>query len=246
MRAMLKEKLKNENGAAQIIEMTLIFPLVLLVMGFLIYVASFMMETVSIYTNSQKVAVAACRQMAYPGYEYLYQGGGITSKVDFNMADGAVPGKAVIEAMMQVHDPYRYWVSGDKLLDPSEVDSLENSLEKLIEDSSLVVSGDVECTITTENNFLNQEVKVRAVKKIKVPSFVTYFGINDIVTIDVTATAVSNDPAEFIRNTDMVFDLATDIWENFKFGDKNQSMSERVATFKQKITDARSKLGLGM
>lgn len=244
MKAMLKEKLKNENGAAQIIEMTLIFPLVLLVMAFLIYVASFMMETVSVYYYSQQVAVAACRQIAYPGYEYLYQGTGITSNVDFNMADGAVPGKAVIEAMMKEHDPYRYW--GNNFLEQSETASLEGSLHKLVSNSSLVVSGEVDCDITTENNLLNQAVKVHVTKKIHVPNIVTYFGINDVVTIDITATAVANDPAEFIRNTDMVFDLASNIWENFKFGDKNQSMSERVAYFKQKLTDARAKLGLGM
>ncbi len=240
MRAIIHKFKENETGAAQVIEMTLIFPLVLFVMGFLIYLGSYIMQSVTIYNDAQRIAVAASREAGIPGYEYLYAGGGVTTKADFN--DSKVSDIKVINDLMNEHDPYRYW--GDDFLTSSEITTLEANLERLVASNSFLASSNVDCTITTHNNILSQEVKVRIVKYISAPNVLKVLGVTDSINIDVTATAVVGDPAEFIRNTNMVFDLTEYMYENLKLGNSGMTASELVAKYKQKFGDMAAKLGL--
>ncbi len=242
MKAIFNKFKKDDTGASSVIEMTLIFPLVLLVMGFLIYIASYVMQGVTIYNDAQRVAVAASREIGIPGYERLYEGQGVTSKADFNWPDGSSPSLDVINDMMAKHEPYRYW--GFNLLDQDETTTLESNLERLVASNSFLASSNVNCDITTENNFLSQKVYVRVVKYISPPGFLRSLGMTDDISIDVTATAIVGDPAEFIRNTDMVFDLADYVLNDMKIGSSNQTIGERIAIYKQKFSDIGAKLGL--
>ncbi len=242
MKAILRKLKTDDTGASSVIEMTLIFPLVLFVMGFLIYMGSYVMQSVTIYNDAQRIAVAASRETGIPGYENLYQGAGVTSKADFNWPDNSAPSIHVINALMSEHDPYRYW--GNDFLDSSEISTLETNLERLVADNSFLASSNVDCTITTSNNVLSQQVQVRVVKYISAPQLFRALGLADNISIDVTATAVVGDPAEFIRNTNMVFDLADYMFKEMKIGSDNQSISERIAIYKQKFSDVSAKIGL--
>lgn len=241
MKAIL-QKIKSDKGAVQVIEMTLIFPLVLFVMGFLIYLGCYVMQSVTIYNDAQRIAVAASREAGIPGYENLYEGAGVTSKADFNWPDDSAPAIEVINALMSEHDPYRYW--GNSFLDASEKNSLEANLERLVADNSFLASSNVDCTITTANNILSQQVQVRVVKYISTPQLMRVLGLTDNISIDVTATAVVGDPAEFIRNTNMVFDLTEYMFNNLKIGKSGQTVNQKIAIYKQKFADVRAKLGL--
>ena len=106
MKGILREKWNSESGSAQIIEMTLIFPIVLFVLGFLIYVGSYVLQSTAMYTEAQKIAVIAAREGQMPGYENFFAGTGITTKTDFDWSDGYMPGKDIINEVMKVHDPY--------------------------------------------------------------------------------------------------------------------------------------------
>lgn len=66
MKGILREKWNSESGSAQIIEMTLIFPIVLFVLGFLIYVGSYVLQSTAMYTEAQKIAVIAAREGQMP------------------------------------------------------------------------------------------------------------------------------------------------------------------------------------
>lgn len=241
MRAFLRKKLKSESGAVQVIEMTLIFPLVLFVVAFLIYLGSYVIQSVVIYNDVQRIAVIAARKAQIPGYENFYNNGGITTKADFNWKSNYVPGKDMINSVMKVHNPYRYW--GNSFLTEDNKTTLENEFEKLVSKNSFLMSSNVNCDIQTSNNVLNQTIKVHIVKKVNAPNFLKQFGLGSAMDIDVTATAVVSDSSEFIRNTDMVYDLATYLWTELKFGDDGKTMSERTAIFKQKFTDAKAKMG---
>jgi len=242
MKAIFNKFKKDDTGASSVIEMTLIFPLVLFVMGFLIYMGSYVMQSVTIYNDAQRIAVAASREAGIPGYENLYQGAGVTSKADFNWPDNSAPAISVINALMSEHDPYRYWGSG--FLDSSEISTLETNLERLVADNSFLASSNVDCTITTANNILSQQVQVRVVKYISAPQLFQALGLADNISIDVTATAVVGDPAEFIRNTDMVFDLTEYMMDNLKIGSSGQTINQKIAIYKQKFSDVSAKLGL--
>lgn len=241
MRAIL-ERIKKEDGAGMIIEMTLIFPLVVLVLGFLIYLGSYVMQGVSIYNDAQRIAVLASREAGLPGYDYFYEDAGVTTKADFNWAEGSAPSISLVNLFMNEHDPYRYWTSN--MLDESEKGTLESMLEQLVSKNSFLSSTTVDCTITTSNYVLSQQVQVRIVKYINPPKFIQALGLASDVNIDVTATAVVGDPAEFVRNTDLVFDLADYVLNDMKIGSKNQSIGERIAIYEQKFNDLCAKIGI--
>ncbi len=232
----------GEKGSAQVIEMTLIFPFVLLCMFLLIYLCSYILQGIYIYNSAQKIAVAACREAAYPGYGNLYEDYEITSKADFNWEDGYAPAISIINKIMEEHNPYRYW--GDSFLSQDKKNALERNLERLINSSSFLAASNVECTITTCNNILVQRVEVRVIKSIDLPDVFSYLGLAENINIDVDAVAVVEDSAEFIRNTDMVFDMTEYMFENFKIGKSGQTINERIKIYKQKISDISSKLGL--
>ena len=242
MKGILREKWNSESGSAQIIEMTLIFPIVLFVLGFLIYVGSYVLQSTAMYTEAQKIAVIAAREGQMPGYENFFAGTGITTKTDFDWSDGYMPGKDIINEVMKVHDPYRYWGKG--FLKSENKTTMEKALRQLIAENSFLAGTNVDCTISASADPLAPAIKVNVVKHLSAPGFLLQLGLTSSLDISVTAVAVVNDTSEFIRNTDMVYDLGTYLWENLKFGDSNQTMSQRVAIFKQKFTDARAKWGL--
>lgn len=242
MKAEKRVGFTDEKGSAQIIEMTLIFPFVLLCMFFLIYLCSYILQGISIYNAAQRIAVTAAREVSIPGYGQLYGGQGVTSKADFNWEEGYAPAISVINKIMEEHNPYRYW--GNDFLSVGKKETLESNLEKLINDSSFLASSNVDCTITTSNNILNQQVEVRVIKYISLPRIISHFGLMDNISIDVTATAVVGDTAEFIRNTDMVMDLTDYIFSNLKIGKSGQTINEKISIYKQKFSDVGARLGL--
>lgn len=122
--------------------------------------------------------------------------------------------------------------------------TMEKALRQLIAENSFLAGTNVDCTISASADPLAPAIKVNVVKHLSAPGFLRQLGLTSSLDISVTAVAVVNDTSEFIRNTDMVYDLGTYLWENLKFGDSNQTMSQRVAIFKQKFTDARAKWGL--
>lgn len=241
MKAVLEKFNKEEAGALSVIEMTLIFPLVLVTVGFLIYLGIFMLQTITLYNDAQRIAVIASKEAAMPGYTKLYGGQNISTKADFNWSESYVPGAEIVNAVMQTHKPYRYWSSN--FIDSSVKESLEESLEKLVTDTSLINHSIVECTITTTNNVISQAVQVRIVKRINVPEFLSLLGITNAFDIDVTATAVVGDVAEFVRNVNMVFDLTDFLFDELHIGESGKTINERIGLYKQKFNDMAHKLG---
>lgn len=242
MNAILNRIKKDDTGAATVIEMTLIFPLVLCCVGFLLYIGSYVMQSVMIYNDAQRIAVAACREIAMPGYEKLYDSTGITTKADFNWADGVTPDKDKINAFMREHKPYRYW--GNGALSESRKTDLESNLKRLIASNSFLAPSSVECDVLPDNELLNYKVKVHVVKHISTPQLFQSLGVNQSMDIDVTATAVVCDTTDFIRNTDMVFDLADFLMGSVPIDSGGNTINDKIAMFKQKFTDAKAKLGI--
>lgn len=239
MRVVLN-KIMKEDGAASFIEMTLIFPLVVVTMGFLIYLGSYIMQNIIIYNDAQRVAVAASRVAGMPGYEKIYGTKGVTAVADFDWADGTSPDIGLVNNMMNEHTPYRYF--GNGFLSSSEADTLEKNMKKLVENSSFIVKSMVTCDIKTENNFINQKVKVNVKKSVNAPKIFSSLGIKEKMDIDLTATAVVSDPTEFIRNTDMLFDLKDYLFDNVKIG--GDTINEKINKYKQKFTDIAGKIGI--
>ena len=232
----------GEYGAVQVIEMTLVLPVVLVCIWMLVYLGSYVLQSIYTYNTAQKVAMIAAREAAMPGYMYLYEDNGITQDTDFTDTKGQVSNVA-INKMMNTHNPYRY--IGDSFIETHIRAELEHELRTLINKVSFISASDLECVILTDNNFISKRVEVSVTKHVRVPDFIRLAGVEKMV--DITAVAISevSDSADFIRNTDMVTEIADYISDNYNIGGSGQSLSERISSYKLKFHDIAEKLGLG-
>lgn len=79
------ENIKDEKGAVPIVEATFIFPIVFFCMFFLIYIGMYILQSVLIYTQTQKVASIVSKSMAVTGYEKV--GKHTADNVNFDFKD---------------------------------------------------------------------------------------------------------------------------------------------------------------
>lgn len=223
----IKKKLKEETGASQIIEMTIIFPIVILVMGALIYLGCYIVQGVSMYAYAQRMAVYTAREISYPGYEKL---GDMTQAIDFVTIQEA----SVDTIFAQNWKPYRFLNSGNNMI--SNKASLESTLRSLVSSTAFIKSGEPECSINIKNNIFNQKVTVTINKGVTVPSFMVAIGVpQDSMNIHVGAVAVTLNATEFVRNTDFVFDSVSEIIDNTPIKDYINKFKEKFNNMKQKM-----------
>ena len=69
-----------------------------------------------------------------------------------------------------------------------------------------------------------------------------HLGLTNSLDISVTAVAAVSDNTEFVRNTDMVCDLASYMFTDLKIN--GRTMQEKVGKYKQKFKDVRRRLGI--
>lgn len=225
----IKKKLKDETGASQIVEMTIIFPIVIFVMGALIYLGCYVVQGVSMYTYAQRMAVYAAREISYPGYEKL---GNMTQAVDFV----AIQEASVNTIFAQSWKPYRFLSQGNNMI--GNKNDLESNLRSLVSSTAFIKSGAPECSINVKNNIFNQKVTVTISKGITVPSFMVAIGVpEDSMKIHVGAVAVTLNATEFVRNTDFVFDCVSEIIDN-------TPIKGYIENFKAKFNNMRVKMGI--
>ncbi len=231
------KKIKSENGAAPIIEAIIVMPLVTLVIGFLLYVACYIVQGVTMFSYAQRIAVEAARVISFPGYEKF---GDMSRSVDFAQIESA----SIQSVLSKDLDPYRYFTTGNGLL-RGQKDNLENCVNKLINDNAFIRSGNTTCEITAHNYVFNQKVEVVITKPITTSGWLKYIGVSqDALDIKVSTVAVSSDPAEFIRNTDIVFDVAAFLSDTFKIG--NKTISQHMDDYISKINNMKSKFKIGI
>jgi len=242
---MISKFRSEESGAVLVVEMTMVFPIVLLVMTFLIYLTSYTLQGMMIDSYARKIAVTATRFAVMPGYEKLYYGedgtgGSIPPQTDFADTTGAEPSLELVNAIMREHDPYRYF--GNSFISDEEISHLVSDLENLVNTGSFLNVTNVSCSVSTQNYVLTQRVVVEVTQTVEVPGFVRALGIQDALTNKVSVYATIGDAPDFVRTTDMVFDMTQFLLDNLKIG--GVSISDKISTFKQKISDAFSSLGL--
>lgn len=148
----------DDRGAVQIIEASLVFPIVFLVVGFLIYLGSYTLQRVSMHNHAQKIAVITSREIAFPGYDEL--GAEKSSNADFNWVKGKKPNKAQIEKIMDKRDPYRYLKSAKP-----RSGELEKALADMVNSVSYISKSNVECNVRAQKKIMNTYIIVEIKKR---------------------------------------------------------------------------------
>jgi len=249
MKDLLKHVKADERGAVQVIEMTLVLPIVLLIMGFLIYAGMYILTTVTIYNNAQFIAMTAAKELTFPGYAQLFPdpgGSQVNMQVDVaaSFFEGSPPGlkKSYVKNVFDSknHNPYRYFQSSGKMLG-NNISALENRLSKMVMQSMFLSGAAPVCSVSAEKNMINQKVIVNVKKTFFVPKFVQYLGLTKALTIDVTATATANNPAEFIRTIDLIGDTLDWFMKDTSAG---KAISGKIAPYIEKIQSVLKTLGI--
>ena len=215
----LKRFAEDQNGAASIVEAALIYPVVIMTVVLMIYIGVYMLESSLLKDMAGKTAVMAGRTISFPGYNEL--GDMYSGQPDFAWSEDG-PSISRINSAYNKSVPYRYIVLGD-------ADSgLLRSTEKFASEF-LFSSDSPECTIDVKRHVLSRRINVKIKKEVSMPQIFKYLGINDNYNINVSASAITSDPAEFIRNTDITVNFAGYLAEKFNFSDKLSAVCKKLS-----------------
>lgn len=227
MKKIIKE-LRSEKGAASVLEATIVLPIVFISVILLIFLGFTYAQRAFLQYHASQLSGYISKAILYPGYQYIeqpfYSNSGKNSAVTLNDVNEA----------MKHDDPYRYLTGlfnpQSKIKDVEGRNIVETSADKMVSDyltkhGFLKASGGdlkkpgtknfAKATVRNANGFMcaiyadTSKVSVYIAQNYMFASFFRMIGMGDkYTTISGQSTSFISDSVEFIRNTDMVFDVA--------------------------------------
>lgn len=229
------DEFHSEKGAASVLEATIVFPLVFLIVIFLIFLGLTYAQQSFLQYHASRLSSYLAKTVLYPGYQSIetpfyivYDGSGAGPKT-------LQIGDAQMETAMEMYDPYRYLAGLFKnsytIKDASNRNMVEEAAETMVSsyltehgftkngggdvvDPSMVelfkfgstkTSDGIKCVIAADTS----KVSVYLAENYRFSTFFRMIGIGGrLMTINGQCTSFITDSVEFIRNVDMVFDAA--------------------------------------
>lgn len=208
----IKSKLNREDGAVQIVEATFVFPIMFIILFFLIYMGN------AYYVRAQVEAIVVDK--AITGANYCTDPILQTIK-----EDGVIPKLSDLDL-----DPYRYFSGMDGV-----EEKISREVEEAIEGSSISLFRNMEPVVKTRradiskyNNYVlysTFSVEVRC--EVEFPIKFLGKSTPNLLVITSRSEIAVNDTAEFIRNTDMVIDY----FEDSKLGQSIKGVFDKINDF---------------
>lgn len=216
------EQLKNEKGAATIVEASIVMPIVFIIVCFLFIMGYYQLEIATLQSRADRVADVAGRIMVQSGYTKY--GEVETNKIDFEAINGFDTG--LIKEIYRDLDPYRYWGIGEKKIDGSANTKLENIMKKKAYfDSNASITS---VKIQPKLGILSNKVEVVVNSKVELPKFFNFLGLPTEINKEFTTVAFVSDSSEFLRNTDIVFDLGDFLAKKCKVSDNAKDVINKI------------------
>lgn len=226
----MKNFKSDETGAAQIIEAAILYPVVFMILFFLIYIGLYILQCVTVESYAQKIALITAREIAHPGYIDEI-GSTDNASVDYSGDGINIQNKKASD--VGVAFAYRYIFNN--FIDGGKMDSLKNSLTNLIRNNSIIGNsdGEIKVDITIKNYVVVQQVEVTATQELASFPVLEFFNINDGLTVSSTAVVSVNDSDEFVRNVDFVYDVIKLIGK--KLGINIDNVRAKIDNFKKTL-----------
>lgn len=227
----MRKIIKDETGAAMIVEAVIIYPIVILCLFFLIYVGLLMIQSAMLSSCAEKMAMVAAREVAYPGY--LKSTGGAFTSNSVDLDDGGEVNVTFIISETEIK-PYRYW-SPDPLSNESKEtikDIICNPVYGIVKTQSILGTRKTEATVICTNYLITQYVKVTIKQEVLDIGVLKYFGLSN-PTVNVEAVAAVGDSDEFVRNTDLMYDAVK--WLAEKLGIDFKKIKGKIESALDKI-----------
>lgn len=209
----IKTKLTDESGAVAIVEASFVFPIMFIILFFLIYMGNAFYVKAQVEAVVEKYAVEGSNYCADPILETIKQ-------------TGNVPSLSSLKT-----EPYRYIFGGMSSIESKICGEVEGEITggaaSFFKNMKPQLVGST-ANIAQFNNYVvystfSVEVKYRVCFPIK------FFGSDKLTVLNVSSRAEVpvNDTSEFIRNTDMVID----VFHGTKIGQKISDVFGKINEF---------------
>lgn len=221
------DRFRSEDGAASVLEATIVFPLVFLVVVFLIFLGFTYAQQGLLQYNASRLASYIAKTIQYPGYDKI-------EDPFYNCSEVGVVTLSEFDEAMKQNDPYRYlkglfnqtyclkkenyrkvsdeavkemvpdYLSEHGILKPGKAAPSDPPSDLFAEGKCVREKKDgTICVISADTS----KVRVYLAQTFTFANFFRMIGVGGkTANISGLSTAFINDSTEFVRNVDMVFD----------------------------------------
>ena len=203
------QKIKKESGAVQIVEAAFVFPVMFIILFFLIYMGNAHYIKAQIHSVVTQGAIDGAAYCADP----------VLSTI---RAEGKVPSLSELNV-----DPYRYFSGMDSVeaqIREQVIKGIEGNTSSLFSNMTPKIKTSRSNIAKYTNYILYSTFSVEVKCEVGFPIRFLGKATPVFLTINSRAEIAVNDTAEFIRNTDMAIDYFVDT----KFGQTIQGIFEKI------------------
>ena len=233
----MRELLNKRNKGVIMVEATIYFPIVILMIIALLQLALFNMQEYMMMYEAQRVSSVVSRETVYTGYQEL--GMGQNNEIDFTALPSSEQVTKYYEAhhekIGQLYKEVSNVFAAAGIAKPN-VSAYAGRFSDAARQSTLIALGSIsEPEIKIDTSVFGTGVTVTFVHKIPVPGAFRYLGYKGNTDLRVAAYNYSVNPGEFVRNVDLATDLVDYIAD--KLG-----VSKQYGEFKSNVDKVLSKI----
>lgn len=217
----------NSEKGAIVVETSFIMPIVIVVIFVLIFLALIQIQQAIMQVYAQEMAHKICSISIFTGYEMFYEEAYNKEDKILGLPEDYSPSLNTLEEVYSKHNPYRYL--GGIYLDKHN--NYKDELKETIEKSMYFNKGAVDTDIDVVFQNLSTAIKVNVTYNFQLPKFISIVGLNPNYSIKSEAIVYANDNAEFIRNTDLAFDLFNHFLKKYHLDEKINMFYKKIKEF---------------
>jgi hypothetical protein len=213
-----------------VLEMTVIMPLIVAVVLALVITGITVYERCAVSMLAERMALLAARSSVIPGYPDLFASTGIGPAFGFGRLAMAEPGTDALHAAISDIRPYRY------LTGEAETCEKLSAVFSVLAGDVCALPGNYDCTVAfvVRSGVRCAEVRVTGATSVLGDSLAGKLAGRSIRAY---ALAPVCDGAEFVRNTDLIFDVFEDAGGMIPAG-KDGNLADKVRSLTSKIKGA--------
>ncbi len=213
----MKTILREECGAGTIIEYTIVLPIVMAVIMVLLFTGYIIHDRATMEASAERVALYIAKTIADTNYETFVDNGDFTaSEID----------SISISPDRIENDPYRYLFGAFANIDSH---SYARSVEAMVHSNQFIHNDTVKAAVSLEG-LIFRKVKIVVTERYEMPTFLASLNI-PICTIRTEAVAYINEPAEFVRNADLTFELIRKVADATGITEKLSELKSKISFF---------------
>jgi len=221
---------KSQDGAI-VVEAAFVLPVVIVVIFILIYMALIQIQEGVMYMQAQRMSQKICSLTTFPGYELFYEDAYEYSSSYLELPPDYLPPLGLLDSIYETHNPYRY-IGGNYF---DKFNNYEKEISEIIKRSSYFNGGTAHASIDTKFSNLSTSVVVLLTYDYELPKFVRILGLDTSIAIQAQAVTYANDTVDFIRNTDLTFDLFDYLLKRYQLKDKINVFYEKIKHVSEKL-----------